>query len=152
MDVKDIIRQRRQELGLTYEELGNIIGVGKSTVRKWETGMIENMKRDNIVALAKALNISPALIMGWDIEQNIPANKLKLTKEENQLIYNFKKLNNLGKKEANKRVSELTEINKYIQDRTYLEPLAAHDKQGTFTEEEYKHDIDIMNDDELWDK
>lgn len=68
MDVKDIIRKRRLELGLTYEELGNAIGVGKSTVRKWETGLIENMRRDNIVALAKALNISPALIMGWDID------------------------------------------------------------------------------------
>ena len=68
MEVKNIIREKRLELGLTYEELGKIVGVGKSTVRKWETGMIENIKRDNIVALAKALNVSPALIMGWDID------------------------------------------------------------------------------------
>ncbi len=66
MDIKDIIRKRRLELGLTYEELGKRVGVGKSTVRKWETGMIENMKRDNIIALAKALNISPAVLMGWE--------------------------------------------------------------------------------------
>ena len=66
MEIKDIIRRRREELSLTYEQLGNMIGVGKSTVRKWETGMIENMRRDNIVSLAKALNISPAVLMGWD--------------------------------------------------------------------------------------
>ena len=68
MEVKDIIKKRREELGLTYEQLGNMVGVGKSTVRKWETGLISNMRRDNIVALAKALNVSPALIMGWSDE------------------------------------------------------------------------------------
>ena len=76
MDIKDIIHKRRLELGLTYEQLGDIVGVGKSTVRKWETGMIENMRRDSIVALSNALDISPALIMGW--EEKVP-------KKSNQL-------------------------------------------------------------------
>ena len=92
MEIKDIIRQRREELSLTYEQLGNLIGVGKSTVRKWETGMIENMRRDNIVSLAKALNISPAILMGWedyDLKEN---NNTNLSKEENILIETFKSL------------------------------------------------------------
>lgn len=71
MEIKDIIRKRREELGLTYEELGEKVGVGKSTVRKWETGIIENIKRSNIAALAKALEISPALLMGWEKETKI---------------------------------------------------------------------------------
>lgn len=71
MAIKDIIRERREELNLTYEELGEKVGVGKSTVRKWETGMIENIKRSNIAALAKALEISPALLMGWEKETEI---------------------------------------------------------------------------------
>lgn len=112
MEIKDIIRKRREELNLTYEQLGKMVGVGKSTVRKWETGMIENMRRDNIVALSKALNISPAVIMGWeDIE---PSKNLELSQDETKLLSNYKRLNDIGKKEANKRVAELTEINKYI--------------------------------------
>ena len=78
MEIKDIIRKRREELGLTYEQLGNMIGVGKSTVRKWETGMIENMRRDNIVSLAKALNISPSILMGWD-SPNEEDNRINLS-------------------------------------------------------------------------
>lgn len=115
MEIKDIIKKRREELNLTYEQLGNMIGVGKSTVRKWETGMIENMRRDNIVALSKALNISPAVIMGWN---NIDDNEqsINLSKEETTLLENYNKLNDLGKNEANKRVAELTEINRYIKD------------------------------------
>lgn len=53
------LKQRRKELGLTLEEIGDIVGVGKSTVRKWENGQIDNMKRDKIALLAKALHISP---------------------------------------------------------------------------------------------
>lgn len=53
------IYQRRKELGLTLEEVGNAVGVGKSTVRRWENGMIKNMGRDKIAALAKILQINP---------------------------------------------------------------------------------------------
>jgi len=43
------IKSRRKELGITLEQIGDIVGVGKSTVRKWERGMIENMQRDKII-------------------------------------------------------------------------------------------------------
>lgn len=66
MNINSKLKDRRLELGLTLEEVGNIVGVGKSTVRKWETGAIENMKRDKIALLAKALKVSPSFIMGWD--------------------------------------------------------------------------------------
>lgn len=60
------LKSRRLELELTLEEVANQVGVTKSTVRKWETGSIENMKRDKIALLAKALNVSPLYIMGID--------------------------------------------------------------------------------------
>lgn len=53
------IRTRRKELGLTLEEVGNAVGVGKSTVRKWETGDIRNMRRDKIAVLAQTLGFEP---------------------------------------------------------------------------------------------
>ncbi len=57
------IQQRRKELGLTLEEVGKIVGVGKSTVKKWESGYIKNMRRDKIILLARALQISPLDIL-----------------------------------------------------------------------------------------
>lgn len=42
MALGEKIRARRQELGLTMEEVGKFVGVSKSTVMKWETGFIEN--------------------------------------------------------------------------------------------------------------
>ena len=58
-EIANKIKARRLELGLTLEDVGKAVGVGRSTVRKWETGMIKNMGRDKIAALAKVLQISP---------------------------------------------------------------------------------------------
>lgn len=74
--MKSDLKARRNELGLTLEEVGNIVGVGKSTVRKWETGAIENMKRDKIVKLANALKVSPSYIMGFE-ENNTTSNQFE---------------------------------------------------------------------------
>jgi len=53
------IHDRRLELNLTLEDVGQAVGVGKSTVRKWENGMIKNMGRDKIAALARVLQMDP---------------------------------------------------------------------------------------------
>ena len=58
-EIANKIKSRRLELGLTLEDVAQAVGVGKSTVRKWETGMIKNMGRDKIAALAKVLLINP---------------------------------------------------------------------------------------------
>lgn len=68
MTIGEKIKELREEKGMTLEEVGNIVGVGKSTVRKWETGMIANMRRDKIAKLASALGTTPAYLMGWTDE------------------------------------------------------------------------------------
>lgn len=70
MDLGEKIKRRRMDLELTLEEVGNIAGVTKSTVMKWETGSIENMRRDKISLLAEALKVSPLWIMGLE-DKNI---------------------------------------------------------------------------------
>ena len=72
MDIGDRIKMLRTQQGLTLEEVGNRVGVGKSTVRKWECGQIANMRRDKIALLADALGVSAAYLMGWK-EEAAPA-------------------------------------------------------------------------------
>jgi transcriptional regulator with XRE-family HTH domain len=80
-DMAKRIKDLRLEKGLTLEQVGKIVGVGKSTVRKWETGMIANMKRDKIASLSKALGVPPSYLLGYTDERT-----LQPTKEENELI------------------------------------------------------------------
>ena len=68
MEIKDIIKTRRITLGITQAQLEAAVGVSEATVSRWESGDISNMKRSRIAALAKALQISPSVIMGWDEE------------------------------------------------------------------------------------
>lgn len=65
-DIGNIIKKLRLENNMTLEQLGDRVGVGKSTVRKWENGIIANMRRDNIAKIAEVFNVSPAYLMGWD--------------------------------------------------------------------------------------
>ena len=76
MEIGELISQKRKEKKLTLEEVGNLVGVGKSTVRKWEKGMIENIGRDNIVKLSKALDISPLSLLGIVEENDHPPSEL----------------------------------------------------------------------------
>lgn len=64
MDRGTRLRRRRLELGLTLEQVADAVGVSKSTVQKWESGVIEDMRLNKAAALAKILKVSPLWIMG----------------------------------------------------------------------------------------
>ena len=72
MTIGEIIYNRRKELGLTLEEIGNATGVSKSTVKKWENGFIANMRRDKIEKLANVLQISPIVLLNGNQEDDKP--------------------------------------------------------------------------------
>ena len=67
MNIGNIIKSRRNELGLTLDDVGKAVGVGKSTVKKWEDGYISNMRRDKIAALSKVLKLSPVSFITGEI-------------------------------------------------------------------------------------
>lgn len=105
------IKELRLSRHMTLEEVGNMVGVGKSTVRKWENGIIENMKRDKIASLAKALGVSPSYLMGWD-EQT--AATPDLTDNEKAVLDYFSMLNDYGQEEALNHMEYLASQDRYI--------------------------------------
>lgn len=98
----DRIRQLREQLGLTQDEVANIVGVSKSTVSKWESGHIENMKRDKISLLAKALNVSPLYIMGLDdsLSEPDPSTEEKNEMSDLDAFLNMQKLDDTIRQNA----------------------------------------------------
>lgn len=75
MNMGDRIHFLRTDLGLTLQELGDKVGVGASTVRKWETGFIKTLRTDKMQKLAAALNTSVDYLMGWT-ENNVSVNSV----------------------------------------------------------------------------
>lgn len=64
-----MINRRRTELKLTLEQVGQAVGVGKSTVKKWEDGYISNMRRDKIALLAKVLKMNPVSFITGEFKE-----------------------------------------------------------------------------------
>lgn len=97
MEIKDILRNRREKLNMTMKELSLKVGVSESTISRWESGDIANMKRDKIALLADALSISPSIIMGWDDPKQEPS--FVLNEDERKLVENYRKLNSVDQAE-----------------------------------------------------
>ncbi|MFV0517403.1 MAG: helix-turn-helix domain-containing protein [Aminipila sp.] len=64
------IKNRRIELGYSFQDLANLTGMSKSTLQRYETGGIKNIPLDKLKTLAKSLNVTPEWIMGWDDTEN----------------------------------------------------------------------------------
>lgn len=68
MKIGDRIKYRRIELGYTVDELAKKIGKNRATIYRYENNEIENLPTTVLEPLAKALNVSPAYLMGWEDE------------------------------------------------------------------------------------
>lgn len=65
MTTGDRIHFLRTNSRMTLQEVADKVGVGASTVRKWEQGLIKAIRTDKIQKLASALNTSVDYLMGW---------------------------------------------------------------------------------------
>lgn len=72
------IRNRREELGLSQDELGKRLGYkSRSSINKIELDQ-RNLTQSKIKAIADALETTPSYIMGWDEpDQKFDEEKLK---------------------------------------------------------------------------
>lgn len=63
MEIGQKIKKARLERGLTQQELGDIVGVQKSAIAKYENGRVVNIKRGTLQKIASALNIRPSELL-----------------------------------------------------------------------------------------
>lgn len=65
------IRSKRTELGLTMEELGDMLGVQRQAINKWEKGEVQNIKRSYITKMAELFEVSPSWLMGFEDTKDV---------------------------------------------------------------------------------
>lgn len=162
MEIGERIKQRRLELNLTVDELAKRLGKNRATIYRYESNDIENFPTTILEPLAKALNTTPAYLMGWEepkndfifsltdgskiiIEYMEPAKQ----KTAQRLLAYYFALNEIGQKKALENIEDLSKI----YSKNHLEPQAAHERTDIdVTDDMRKHDDDIMNDDAFWNK
>ena len=66
MTLGEKIRTLRIEHEMTMEDLAGKIGVQRSAINKYEKGIVTDLKRSTIAALARALDVSPCYLLEDD--------------------------------------------------------------------------------------
>ena len=56
----------------TLEDIAKAVGVSRQTIQRYESGVIGNIPYDKIEGIAKALNVTPGYLMGWEQLPDIP--------------------------------------------------------------------------------
>ena len=68
--ISDRIKRAIEESGLSYQVLQEKSGIPKSAIQRCASGNTEKLPIDRIVDIARALNVSPTYLMGWDENKN----------------------------------------------------------------------------------
>lgn len=101
MTMGERIRFYRTKQGLSLEKLGDMLGVQRTAILKYENGSVENIKRSTIKRMAEIFGVSPCYLM-WGEESDQPTNitpmPKALTDTERQLLAAFRALNADGQK------------------------------------------------------
>ena len=97
-------RKRMKELriqkGYSYQDLANLTGFSKSVLQRYETGETDKLPLSRLKIIAKALQCSPAYLMGWD---DTPPTS------QNPHIEKYYQLNNDNKQTVNNLIDDLSE-------------------------------------------
>lgn len=60
------IKELRIKKGLTQQELGDLLGIQKAAVNKYETGRVVNLKRSTIKRLCEIFDVMPDELLGLE--------------------------------------------------------------------------------------
>ncbi len=124
MDFYEILLSIMHEKSLNIPDVARATGLSDSTIRSIISRKTKNITLEVAFKMSKGLNVSLERLNG---EQNKKIINEQLSNNETLLLSNYNKLNDLGKVEANKRVSELTEISIYRDEEQHIGKAAHND-------------------------
>lgn len=65
--VGERLKYSRELRNISLEKAGEVVGVHKSTILRWERGNTEKFKIPTLEILAQLYNVNPAWLMGYDV-------------------------------------------------------------------------------------
>lgn len=112
----DVIKSLRKNANLTQDELATVLEVKKSSIQKYESGAVSNLKRDTIRTLCTYFKVPPwTLIFPELVESEEVLNKMQY---ENHLLENVEfllTLNDDGKEKVLDYAQDLIDSEKYFE-------------------------------------
>lgn len=89
------LKERREALGYSFQQLAELTGMSKSTLQRYESGAIKNIPLARLEALTTALQTTPEQLLGWQMVQAMRNTPEKSALPDDYAAINTL-LNNLG--------------------------------------------------------
>lgn len=156
MDIGDRIKKKREELGMSQEELAKKVGYkSRSSVNKIEIDG-RGLPQNKIVLFAKALETTPAYLMGWEeidshlsgreasdeIYRKFADNIERHHGKEKELLEVYRQLSDENKDKTIQYSKSLLSVQQ-MDNELLLN--AAHHSRGDFADEERQADEDMLD-------
>lgn len=78
IEIANRLKARRMQMNYSYQELADKVGMSKSTLQRYETGMIKNIPIARLKSLSAALNMNPNELIGIEEDTPLPPGLLPL--------------------------------------------------------------------------
>lgn len=146
------LKQARTDAGLKQSELAKIIGTTNTTISNWEKG-VSKPDLDMLSYICGALKVRAS----YFLQPILPDDGVSIP--EFNLIKKYRSLDPHGQDMVDtvldKEFDRCQSIKKAeitpLPDRSYLDPVAAHERTDIeVTDEMRQHDDELMRNDDLW--
>lgn len=132
MTMAQRIRDCRKSNKLTQKELAEKLGVKEAAVSKWESGIVENIPRTTIKAMAELFGVGPCYLMAFSNDPAPTENSvsiydrvtIELGSKASELLKEFAIMNEHGQELA------LTMVRSLVYDPANTEKEKKHMKQA----------------------
>ena len=131
MNIGQRIRDKRKKLGLSAEDVAEIINVSAATIYRYESEDILNMRIDKLVPIAEALKTTPSYLMGWDENKSLNSTDIRLS----EITETYDDLTETGKQELLKHARRLLLAEQYEMRDFYTGKMAAKGGDSEIREE-----------------
>lgn len=155
------LTELRKERGFANRnDFANYLGIPSTTLRNYETGAREP-GHVFLKQMADIFHVSVDYLLCMTDDRTVHSEKQDITQGEYERIHKYRALDRYGKEVVDlvldkeyercqeQKPSDIIQLKE--PDRSYLAPVAAHERTDIeVTDEMRKHDDDIMNDDSEW--
>lgn len=149
MSIGSKIKQRRQEMSISVDELAQKLNVSRTTIYRYEKGEISKMPTETLEKIARILNTTPAYFMGWndspEVKSNILSiyNQLEQPRQEKVVDFAQEQLDEQNNKVTTPTIDTIDEDIEYITD--YVEGLVAAG-HGAYQEDNLHMEVSLLAD------
>lgn len=150
VDIKERIKQGLEIREITQTQLATKANIDKGQLSSYISGKYKP-RQNNIDALAKALNVNEAWLMGFDVPMERVSGKTE-SKQEPSYSSQCKEIIEVCEQLSAHNQRKVLTYSKNLLSTQQMEdallPNAAHEMNPT--EEQKKHADDVMRDDSFW--